>query len=493
MCGFIGILNVSSAVKDIYDGLIAIQHRGQDAAGILTCDAKGAFHLHKDGGLVRDIFHAKHVERLQGTMGIGHVRYPTVGAGGPEDAQPFASPHPFGIAMAHNGNVTNYDGVATELREGDHVQIESSCDLEVILHVFATALERRTREGFSVEAYQQAVAEVFDRVKGAYSVVGLIAGHGLFAFRDPFGIKPIVMARRPADRRADASPEARADAWCVASESVVLDLLGFTERRDVEPGAAVFINLAGTLTAKKLAGTRHTPCVFEHVYFARPDSFLDDVSVYKTRRRVGENLAERVREKGWPIDVVIPIPESACTAALSLAQELGLPYREGFVKNRYIGRTFIMPGQERRANSVRHKLNAIPLEFDGKNVLLVDDSIVRGTTSKQIVAMARKAGAAKVYLASCSPPLRHPCVYGIDMSTRTEFIARDKSVGEIETALGLDGLVYTELDDLVQAVMAGNDDLTETCHACFSGEYPTGDVDETMLFQIETERLGHQK
>ncbi len=484
MCGFVGLVNAPGAVRDLYDGLIAIQHRGQDAAGILTCDERGRLHLVKDAGLVRDVFRRDHVSRLAGDMGIGHVRYPTVGAGSADDAQPFVANFPFGIAMVHNGNVTNYESLVAELREKDRFNVESSCDLEVILHVFAAALARHATSGFTVEALFEAVTDVHRRVKGAYSVVGLVSGHGLFAFRDPLGIKPIVMGRR-------AGPNG--DTWCVASESVVCDLIGCGELRDVAPGEAVFISPTGEVTARKLAGDRHAPCVFEHVYFARPDSMLDRVSVYKTRRRMGEVLAGRVREMGWPIDAVIPVPESSCTAALSLAQELDVPYREGFVKNRYIGRTFIMPGQAHRANSVRHKLNAIGLEFDGKNVLIVDDSIVRGTTSRQIVQMARQAGASRVYLASCAPPLRHPCVYGIDMSTRNEFVARGRDVDEIATHLGCDGLVYQELDDLVAAVKAGNPDLEETCHACFSGDYPTGDVTPDMLVQIETERLTSQK
>jgi amidophosphoribosyltransferase len=486
MCGFIGIVNAPNAVREIYDGLTAIQHRGQDAAGICTADHEHFFHVHKDAGLVRDIFRAHHVARLQGSLGVGHVRYPTVGGGGPEDAQPFVTRHPFGIAMVHNGNVTNYDELKLELRDVHHRQVESHCDVEAILLTFAAALAAETPAGFSVEGYFAAVAQVLAKAKGAYSVTGIIAGHGLFAFRDALGIKPITMGRR---RNAEGPP-----CWAVVSESVVLDLLDFDERQDIGPGEAVFIDLAGRVSRRKLAGTRHAPCVFEHVYFARPDSFLDDVSVYKTRRRMGETLATRVEEQGWVplIDAVIPVPESSCTAALSLAQALGKPYREGFVKNRYIGRTFIMPGQEVREHSVRHKLNAIELEFAGKTVLIVDDSIVRGTTSQQIVAMARAAGAVQVFLASCAPPIRFPCVYGIDMASKRDFIASGRTVDEIGKQLGCDGLVYQELDDLVQSVLAGNPRLSETCHACFSGEYPTGDVDDGMLVSIESERLANR-
>jgi amidophosphoribosyltransferase len=484
VCGFIGIANSPTAGAEIYDGLIAIQHRGQDAAGILTVDAGGHFHGHKDAGLVRDVFRADHLARMAGRTGIGHVRYPTVGAGGPEDAQPFVTQYPFGIAMAHNGNVTNYEPLADDLRVKERRWLESRCDVEVILQVFAAELARRTVGGFSVPAYLDAVRTVLQRVQGAYSVVGVINGHGLFAFRDPHGIKPIVLGRR--------ANEDGSSSWCVASESVVPDLLGFDELRDVRPGEAVWLTPAGEIVAEVVHAKEHAPCVFEQVYFARPDSFIDKVSVYKTRLRMGEALARRVRDEGWEVDVVIPVPESSCTAALSLAQSLGKPYREGFVKNRYIGRTFIMPGQDTRQRSVKHKLNAIDLEFEDKNVLIVDDSIVRGTTSKQIIAMAREAGAKRVYFASCAPPIRHQCVYGIDMSTRAELVAREGTVEDIQRVLGADGLVYQRLEDLVDATRAGNPALKDTCHACFSGRYPTGDVDEAVLVRIESERLGHQ-
>ena len=484
MCGFIGIANSSAAGAELYDGLVAIQHRGQDAAGILTVDSEGHFHGHKDAGLVRDVFRADHLARAIGRLGIAHVRYPTVGAGGPEDAQPFVTQYPFGIAMVHNGNVTNYEPLAVELKEKERRWLESRCDVEVILQVFAAELADRTPDGFTLEAYQAAVGAVLRRVHGAYSVVGVINGKGLFAFRDPHGIKPIVMGKR--------TNEDGSTAWCVASESVVPDLLGYDELVDVLPGEAIWITPEGELHRKVVHGLEHRPCVFEHVYFARPDSFLDNVSVYKTRLRMGEALAETVQARGWEVDVVIPVPESSCTAALALAQSLGKPYREGFVKNRYIGRTFIMPGQEVRTRSVRHKLNAIELEFKDKDVLIVDDSIVRGTTSRKIVAMARDAGARRVYFASCAPPIAHPCVYGIDMSTRGELIARERSVEEIREHLKADGLVYQELDDLVAATRAGNPNIEDTCHACFSGRYPTRDVDDSVLARIETERLGHQ-
>ncbi len=484
MCGFIGIANCTSTGAELYDGLIAIQHRGQDAAGILTVDGEGHFHSHKDAGLVRDVFRAKHAARMIGSMGVGHVRYPTVGAGGPEDAQPFVTQYPYGIAMVHNGNVTNYEELAGELRSRERRLLESRCDVEIILPVFATELARRTEDGFTVAAYREAVAQVLRRVQGAYSVAGIVNGQGLFAFRDPHGIKPIVMARR--------TNEDGSNAWCVASESVVPDLLDYEEIIDVAPGEAVWITPDGEMTREIVAAREHRPCVFEHVYFARPDSMLDQVSVYKTRLRMGESLAETVKERGWEVDVVIPVPESSCTAALALAQSLGKRYREGFVKNRYIGRTFIMPGQETRTRSVRHKLNAIGLEFEGRSVLIVDDSIVRGTTSKKIVKMAREAGATKVYFASCAPPIKHPCVYGIDMSSPKELVAHGRTVDDIAELLGADGLVFQDLDDLVAATRAGNPEIADTCHACFSGCYPTGDVDTEMLDRIEAERLEHQ-
>ena len=478
MCGFIGIIGSPAAVHEIYDGLVAIQHRGQDSAGIITYDGK--FHIKKGEGLVRDIFSAANIERLQGELGVGHVRYPTVGGGGGEDAQPFTVNFPYGIVMAHNGNVANYEELRAELAETEMRHLYSGCDVEIVLNVFANALAREGAGGFGVGAYYEAVREVHRRVKGAYSVVGYVAGHGLFAFRDPFGIKPIAAGRRMVNGHA---------AYAVASESVVLSTLDYEILPWSEPGEAMFIELDGTVHREQVTAARPHPCVFEFVYFARPDSYLEGVSVYDARRRMGERLASTFRAMELSADVVIPVPDSARTAALSIARQLDLPYREGLVKNRYVGRTFIMPNDVARKRSVRHKLNAIVEEFRNKDVLLVDDSIVRGTTSRQIVQLARHAGARRVLFASTAPPLTHPCVYGIDMSTRREFVARDRTLAEIARAIDADAVVYQTLDDLTDAVRdAAEGRIGSMCTACFSGDYPTGDITDAMLLQIETER-----
>ena len=479
MCGFIGVIGAEPAVREIYDGLLAVQHRGQDAAGIITYD--GRFHIKKGEGLVRDIFSAANFSRLRGGLGVGHVRYPTVGSGGGEDAQPFTVNFPFGIVMAHNGNVANYDELRAELAREGQRHLYSGCDVEVLLNVFANALARAGGDGFSLEAYHAAVREVYRRVRGAYSVVGYVAGHGLFAFRDPYGIKPIAMGRRRTDQGL---------AHAVASESVVLTTIGYEVLPPEPPGLAIFVDLEGRVHRQQLAEPRPHPCVFEYVYFARPDSYLEGVSVYQARLRMGERLAAAFRARGLDADVVIPVPDSACTAALALAQALGLPYREGLVKNRYVGRTFIMAGDGARHESVRRKMNAIDEEFRDKDVLLVDDSIVRGTTSRKIVELARQAGARRVFFASTAPPLVHPCVYGIDMSTRREFVARDRSHAEVASRIGADAVIYQELDDLVDSVRDGRPGIERMCTACFSGDYPTGDITPEMLLQIEEERIG---
>jgi len=481
MCGFIGVIGSDSTVRDIYDGLLAVQHRGQDAAGIITYD--GRFHIKKGEGLVRDIFSAANVERLKGDLGVGHVRYPTVGSGGGEDAQPFTVNYPHGIVMAHNGNVSNYAELKDELEIEGLRHLYSACDVEIVLNVFANALAGQ-KNGFDLDRYHAAVRDVYARVKGAYSVVGYVVGKGLFAFRDPFGIKPIAIGRRKVNGKY---------AYAVASESVVLTTIGYELLPQDPPGVAVFIDTEGNLHREKIAEPDHHPCVFEYVYFARPDSYLEGISVYRARMRMGERLARAVQLKGYTADVVIPVPDSARTAALAMAQELGLPYREALVKNRYIGRTFIMPNQSERKRSVRHKLNVIEEEFRGRNVLLVDDSIVRGTTSRQIVELARAAGARKVLFASTSPPLVHPCVYGIDMSTRREFVARDRTHAEVAKEIGADAMIYQTLDDLTGAVRQGHPEMRHMCHACFSGDYPTGDITSEMLLQIEEERLVHDK
>lgn len=481
MCGFIGILapEGTGVAAELATGLLAIQHRGQDAAGALTYD--GRFHMYKARGLVRDVFTPASLKDLTGSVGIAHVRYPTVGNGGAEDAQPFMISYPFGVGMVHNGNVTNFDEIKEEMSRASHWHVNSSCDLEGILKVFGDELALQRIGKLEPDHIFNAIEGVYNRVKGAYSVVGMVAEEGLYAFRDPYGIKPIIVGSRVDDQGKTS--------WCVASESVLMDVLDFHQTFDLGAGEAIFIDMEGTLHRKKITDKPHSPCLFEWVYFARPDSFLDRVSVYKTRLRLGELMAPIWKATGWEVDVVIPVPESAVTSAMAMARELKLKYREGPVKNRYVGRTFIMASNKLRQQSIRQKLNPIQLEFEGKNVLLVDDSIVRGNTSRQIVDMARRAGAKNVYFASVSPPLRYPCIYGIDMSTKNEFVARDKTSEQIAESIGADGVVYQTLENLEKAVREGNSDIKQTCSACFSGHYPTGDVDESRLARIESERL----
>ena len=482
MCGFIGVLGPEGVhvAPEIYEGLIAIQHRGQDAAGIITFT--DTFHLKKGGGLVRDVFQAQDMERLRGNLGVGHVRYPTVGGGSAEDAQPFHVTFPSGVAMAHNGNVTNFQALRDTLARNTGARLNSSCDLEVILYVFVRALNERARPGKPVTAEDvfRAVRAVFAEVRGAYSVVAALPDVGLLAFRDPYGIKPIVFGRRQS---------AEGQWWAVASESVVLDVNGYGDHQALGAGEALFVEIDGTAHRRKLADRPHRPCIFELVYFARPDSMLDGISVYKTRTRFGEALAKQWKASGAPMpDVVIPVPDSSRDAAMAMADGLGVPYREGLVKNRYIGRTFIMPSQDSRQTSVRRKLNAIPLEFRGKDVCLVDDSIVRGNTARRIVRMAREAGARKVYFAVTSPPLISPCPYGIDMATKTEFIASGATTAEVASQLEVDHLLYLDREAMNEAARAGNPAIEAFCNACFTGEYPTGDITPEVLETIGSER-----
>jgi amidophosphoribosyltransferase len=485
MCGFIGIIGRDDpVVSGLYDGLIALQHRGQDAAGMATFD--GRFHLKKGEGLVRDVFRQKNMDRLRGTAGVGHVRYPTAGSGTVEDSQPFIVTAPVGIAMAHNGNVTNFRAVKEDLARTRRRYIDSECDVEVILNVFADELDLKLQRNgepghIAPDAVFKAAARVFRDVKGAYSVVGYVAGGGLVAFRDPYGIKPAIMGTR--------EELSGRTSWCVASESVALDMLGYTVARDIQPGEVVYITDAGEMHSRVMAEATHRPCIFEWIYFARPDSMIDDISVYRTHVRLGEALAKQIAESGVRLDAVIPVPDSARAAATGLAAKLGVPYREGFVKNRYIGRTFIMPGQKERRAGLRHKLNAIKLEFEGKQVLILDDSIVRGNTSRELVGMARRAGAQKIYLASYSAPIQHPCVYGIDMSTRQELMARERDNTQIATALGADAVFYQTVDDMNQAVRKEGATFDQFCNACFTGKYPTPDVTEDVLLEIERDRL----
>lgn len=483
MCGFFGIAATGEVAADIYDALLSIQHRGQDAAGILTYEESASrIHVERGEGLVRDALTSAQLSRLHGELGLGHTRYPTVGAGGVEDAQPVTAHSPFGIGLVHNGNITNYHELKRELFEEHSRYVASNCDAEVLLAVLAVELEARKVRALDADTVFDAVRGTFERARGSYSAVALIAGQGMVAFRDPAGIRPMVFGRR-------TSATGRVE-YAFASESGTLSLLGFGEIEDVTPGEALWIDRERRLVRRRLVSNEHRPCIFEHIYFARPDAFIDGVSVYKARKRAGAALAEVWRSTGLEIDAIIPVPDSACTAAQELARVLEIPYREGLVKNRYIGRTFIMPGKTDRRRSVRRKLNPIPLEFEGKRVLLVDDSIVRGNTSRELIRMAREAGAAKVYMASYSPPLLHPCVYGVDMSTRSEFIARDHSVEEICAQIGADHLVYQTMEGLERAVCEGVPDAPRFCNACFTGDYPTDEISQEILAEWERDRRG---
>lgn len=481
MCGIAGIVSSREVNQELYEALTVLQHRGQDAAGIVTCEGD-RFHLRKDSGLVRDVFHTRHMLSLRGTMGIAHVRYPTAGCISSAEAQPLYVNSPYGITLAHNGNLTNAESLKKELFVQDQRHLNTDSDSEVLLNVFAHELHELGKLRIGVDDVFQAVASVHARCRGAYSVVAMITGFGVLAFRDPHGIRPLVYGERKTELGTD---------YMFASESVALDVLGFTKVRDLEPGEAIFIEKEGVLHARQCAAaTALSPCIFEFVYFARPDSIIDNISVYKARRRMGDKLADKIRRlrPEHDIDVVIPIPDTSRTSALQLANQLGVKYREGFIKNRYIGRTFIMPGQQLRKKSVRQKLNAIGLEFKGRNVLLVDDSIVRGTTSEQIIQMAREAGANKVYFASAAPPVRYPNVYGIDMPAAEELVAHGLTEAEIERELGCDWLIYQDLEDLIAAVQRGNPDIRQFDTSCFNGEYVTGDVSQTYL-----DRLSHHR
>ncbi len=482
MCGVIGIVGNTDVFKDLYQGLLAIQHRGQDSAGIITYD--GRFHTKKGNGLVQDIFTVENVQRLTGNIGIGHTRYPTIGGGRGEDAQPFQVNSPFGIIMAHNGNVVNYKGLKLELFEKYHRLLNSENDVEVILNVFAQELAGQRMKTVQPHHVFKAVEGVFKKVKGSYSVVAYIAEQGMVAFRDPYGIKPLSYGVR----RDGLYPS-----YAFASESVALNITGFSEIRNVGAGEALYLDRRRHLHSKKIAHCPHSPCLFEWVYFARPDSFIDDVNVYLCRVELGQFLAEEIRKQKLKIDVVVPVPDSARDAAIEIARTLNLKYREALVKNRYIGRTFIMPADKKRKISVRQKLNPIASEFKGKNVLLVDDSIVRGNTSRAIIELVRECGAEKVYFAAYSPPLRYPCVYGIDMQTKTEFVARDADSDEIAKKIGADKVIYQTLANLKAAVRLGNPKIKKFCAACFDGIYPTGDITPDMLKDIEKERKNFQE
>jgi len=486
MCGIIGIVAKNGVNQMLYDGLTVLQHRGQDAAGIMTCD-DGQLYLRKNNGLVRDVFRTSHMMRLKGNMGIGHVRYPTAGCSSSAEAQPFYVNSPFGIALAHNGNLTNAIQLKQDLFRADRRHINTESDSEILLNVFAHELQRSDKLTIDASDIFSAVRGVHQRCKGAYAVVAMITGYGIVGFRDPNGIRPIVLGKRDTDLGRE---------FIMASESVALHSLGFEIIGDIAPGEAAYVTINGDMFAENCAEESSlTPCIFEHVYFARPDSIIDKISVHKARLRMGEYLADKILRvfPDHDIDVVIPIPDTSRTSALPLANKLGVLYREGFVKNRYIGRTFIMPGQKQRKKSVRQKLNAIDLEFKNKNVLLVDDSIVRGTTSKQIIQMARDAGARKVYFASAAPPVRYPNVYGIDMPSASELVGHGRDEEEIAKVIGADWLVYQDLEDLVRAARKGNPAIKEFDTSVFNGHYVTGDVTQNYLDDIDKLRNDAQK
>jgi amidophosphoribosyltransferase len=481
MCGIAGIVGTGPVNQRLYDALTILQHRGQDAAGIVTA-VDGLVSMRKGSGLVRDVFSQQDMLELRGNIGIGHVRYPTAGADGASESQPFYVNAPYGIVLGHNGNLTNAAELSEVLIREERRHLNTTSDSEVLLNVLASELQRVGTPRVTAADVFAAVTALYRRCRGGYAVVAMVIGHGILGFRDPNGIRPLVLGSRETTKGLE---------YMLASESVALDMLGFKILRDIAPGEAVFIDEAGRLhTQQCVATVGHTPCIFEYVYFARPDSIIDNVSVQRARMRMGDRLADKIRRlrPDHDIDVVIPIPDTSRTAALQLAQGLGLKFREGFIKNRYIGRTFIMPGQEQRQKSVRSKLNAIDLEFRNKNVLLVDDSIVRGTTSAQIIELAREAGAKKVYFASAAPPVRHPNVYGIDMPAASELVAAGRTEDEVRDLIGADWLVYQDLDDLVLACQHDDARVSEFDTSCFSGTYVTGDVTPEYLERLRSER-----
>ncbi|KGK00972.1 amidophosphoribosyltransferase [Thalassotalea sp. ND16A] len=486
MCGIVGIVGTSPVSQALYDGLTVIQHRGQDAAGIVTI-SDNKFRLRKGNGLVKDVFHTRHMLRLQGNIGIGHVRYPTAGTSSSSEAQPFFSNSPYGISLAHNGNLTNAKELTDWLYTNARRHVNTTSDSELLLNVFGHELQKSDSLDLTAEDIFKAVSKVHRHVRGAYATVALIVGHGMVAFRDPYGIRPLVFGKRETEKGTE---------YMVASESVALDACDFEFIRDVAPGEAVYITEDGQLFSHQCAeNPTYNPCIFEFVYFARPDSTIDKMSVYGSRVEMGTALGEKI-SRDWEdvdIDVVIPIPETSCDIALQIANHLDIPYRQGFVKNRYVGRTFIMPGQAERKKSVKRKLNAITQEFKGKNVLLVDDSIVRGTTSEQIISMARNAGAKKVYFASAAPEVRFPNVYGIDMPSATELVAHGRELDDICQLIGADKLIYQDLEDLISAVGKGNKDIKEFETSVFNGRYITNDIDNDYLEQLDALRSNENK
>ncbi len=477
MCGIVGIVSQQTAAQVIYDALLVLQHRGQDSSGIVVCDGS-KLKLRKDNGQVSDVFHTRHMRDLVGNMGIGHVRYPTAGCSSSAEAQPFYVNSPYGITLAHNGNLTNIEKLKDELYQSDLRHINTESDSEVLLNVFAHELQSSGSLNLTAEEIFKAVAETHRRVEGAYAVVAMITGKGIVGFRDPAGIRPIVYGKRETDSGTE---------YMVASESVALQTSGFERVADLQPGEAIYIDTQGYMHHKQCAKTsKLSPCIFEYVYLARPDSVIDDIYVYKARLRMGVKLGRKILREmpDNDIDVVIPIPDTSRPSAMELAYHLSVKFREGFIKNRYIGRTFIMPGQQLRKRSVRRKLNPIDIEFKGKNVLLVDDSIVRGTTSKQIIQMAREAGANKVYMASAAPPVRYPNVYGIDMPAAEELVAHNRSEAEVADYIGADRLFYQNIDDLIDAVQKGNRSIKEFDCSCFTGQYVTKTIDDAYLAKV---------
>ena len=481
MCGIVGILGQYEAAQTLYDALLVLQHRGQDSAGIVVCDGN-KLNLRKDNGQVSDVFHTRHMLKLKGTMGIGHVRYPTAGCSSSAEAQPFYVNSPYGISLAHNGNLTNMERLKSELYQSDLRHINTESDSEVLLNVFAHELQRCGSLRLSAEEIFTAVTETHKRIEGAYAVVLMLTGKGILGFRDPHGIRPLVYGKRTTVKGVE---------YMIASESVALQASGFELVGDLQPGEAVYIDDSGKVHRRQCADDPIlNPCIFEYVYLARPDSIIDDIYVYKARLRMGVKLARKILRQmpKHDIDVVIPIPDTSRPAAIELAYHLGVKFREGFIKNRYIGRTFIMPGQKLRKKSVRRKLNPIDIEFKGKNVLLVDDSIVRGTTSQQIIQMAREAGAQKVYMASAAPPVRFPNVYGIDMPAADELVAHNRSEAEISDYIGADWLIYQDLEDLVDAVQKGNRRILGFDCSCFDGKYVTRTVNDEYLSKVSSLR-----
>ena len=484
MCGIVGIVSPEPVNQQVYDALLLLQHRGQDSTGIATADGP-TFHIHKAKGQVREAFRTRDMRSLQGKMGLGHVRYATKGiADNEQEAQPFYVNAPYGIILVHNGNLTNTRELANDLFHVDRRHVNSTSDTEMLLNVLATELQSQIT-GLELDPDQvfTAVSQVHERVEGSYAAIAMIAGHGLLAFRDPYGIRPLILGHRSAGLVGDE--------WIVTSESLVLESAGYEVVREVAPGEAIFITTSGEMYSRQCAkNPRLVPCSFEYVYLARPDSVMNGISVYEARLRLGDRLADTIAEHTpmGDIDVVMPIPDSSRPAAMQVAQKLGIEYREGFYKNRYVGRTFIMPGQAQRKKSVRQKLNAMSMEFKGKNVLIVDDSIVRGTTSKEIVDMARLAGANKVTFTSAAPPVRYPHVYGINMPSRSELVAHNRKIPEIARELGADRLIYQEVEDMKQAIIQGSN-VTDLEMSCFTGDYVTGTVTPEYLEWVERNQL----